>query len=419
MNTTNFYNSVFRKISKLNFSLDNCFPFFYFLFFIILINNSGAQQFTVSELPLNDVVARSQLGEIANISYSDNGKMVIQLDIKEEQEIYILEKDSKTITKIECQGNETEPCLNKTDGQYLVFTHTSADGNSNIFLANLSTGQFQQITNATDLESQPAIDENAAIISFTTTPDLKSQKKGIQNIAFYNVSTKEIKQITNKEINSYPSVSGNGSSIIYCSSNPETLKNTIYIYNINAGTSIKVVSNPSSEYLQPKLNHDASKALYVEQGTGGGKTFIIELAINIRKAIKQSELNFPCFGKNDSTITYFNTDEGFIHVKNENPFTNVKNDVGIYFKPFFELASEDFKETRTVRFEKLLKYGGIQSIDVAINNTLIMTCNDTLYLYKTGEERATQLSLDNEEIDDIKISEDGQKIVFASKRKGE
>ncbi|MBU0765115.1 MAG: hypothetical protein KJ607_09805, partial [Bacteroidetes bacterium] len=386
------------------------------LFFPVF--KTTAQQFDLSEYPLNEIVGLSLQGDIGKISYALNGTLAIQLNVKKEQEIYIIKRGAKTVQKVEMEGLESEPCLNRADGNFLAFTGTDAEGNSDIYLADLEKKSLSRITNTAEIETQPSLDNNAAIIAYSVAADQKSLKKGDINIAYRVISTKETKVITDKETNNLPSLCGDGSALIYCNTNPSTFKKTLFIYRIGDGSLTKVASSGGSEFYLPQLNDNATKALYIQEGASGSKALIHELELNMKKGIKQSELAFPCFGRNDSTIVYFGTDEGYIPAKSENPYTKEVKDIGLYLKEVYTMQEDDFSEIRSVRYDQVFKTGGDIGLDVSENGTVAIICNDTAYVFLPGEERGLQISADDEEVSKIRLNEDGKRAVFSSLRKG-
>ena len=217
-------------------------------------------------------------------------------------EIYLYEANNNTISQITKESIENRHSSNPSvsaNGQYIAFESQAdinggnPDGNKEIFLYEIGTGELAQITNEPRLEvgyvykghsTDPSINADGTRTVFVSEADINGgNPDGNKEIFLYDNETEKIIQITNEKTENgnvlrnseSPSINSDGTRIVFQSSanlNGGNLDSNfeIYFYNIDNNKILQVTNEPRLEEgyigkghsLHPSVNSDGTHIVF-------------------------------------------------------------------------------------------------------------------------------------------------------------
>ncbi len=143
----------------------------------------------------------------------------------------------------------------------------NGDGNPEIFIADISPSgiEFTQITDGADINDQPDISNDGKMIAFVS-----SDANGQRQIYLADIATLQVIQVTHSTggVNEQPSITTHGDMIAFVSNgnDPDGLRQ-VYLARINTAamtvSSITQLTTDSTDKVQPALSADGSRVAYV------------------------------------------------------------------------------------------------------------------------------------------------------------
>lgn len=126
--------------------------------------------------------------------------------------IYLVNLQGKVIKKITKRAMNTDPCFSP-DGKFITFI-SNLDGDDELFLFNLQTGEIKKLTNNTAKDFSPAFSPDGKEIAFVSNMD-DPYKWEIYKL---NIESHKIKRLTrNNYWDGFPKFSSDGKYIVFSS----------------------------------------------------------------------------------------------------------------------------------------------------------------------------------------------------------
>lgn len=236
-------------------------------------------------------------GDVAQISLSQSGKRMAFVSNRNltgdnangSFEIFLSDAAAGTITQIthtsppvgEGTGNR-EPSISG-NGQQIGFTSShdltgqNPDGNLEIFLFDIPSGAFRQITDTTGaVNGSPKVDANAERIAFVSNADLV-RKNADRNseIFLFDRPTAKFTQVTDSTdcVNNQPSINTGGTRIAFSSTCNLTGNNAdgnaeLFLFDVTTGALAQITktigSSPVGAFnLQPSISGNGQRIAFV------------------------------------------------------------------------------------------------------------------------------------------------------------
>ncbi len=205
-------------------------------------------------------------------------------------EIFLYDTNTTTFTQITdtTAGGNFQPKIS-SDGTHIVFVSEidlipdpdpdnppdlgNADGNFEIFLVEIGTNTFTQITN-TNLfpfmgffsNSDPSINSDGTLITFASSFDLTGgNMDGSDEVFLYDTTNMMLTQITDSplENNNLPEISSDGTRISFSSHDDITGGNSdnnreIFLYDIGTNTFTQVTASTGPDITLSSIDSDGS-----------------------------------------------------------------------------------------------------------------------------------------------------------------
>jgi Tol biopolymer transport system component len=185
-----------------------------------------------------DVTFRGAYQNDRRLIFRSNGDLVVGGNTDASAELYVYDRDAKTFTQL-TRGTGSTSFIGLCDhGRRAVVTSTSdltgtgtnADGSVEMFLVNLRTPAFEQVTsgNATSMSSF-VIDPAGRRIAFSTAGELGTvpgNADGSTEAYVYDIVTKELQQVTSSSDDSTIADFVAGTSLVVVSSDADFVPQT-------------------------------------------------------------------------------------------------------------------------------------------------------------------------------------------------
>ena len=194
----------------------------------------------------------------SGIDANSFGQVVFSSKSKEKDVIYLYDLNKKSVTKrfeFESLISSRSPRFS-ADGQKVVFSAVHHNGTSDIYILELASGDYEQITSDIYYDVDPvfSLDGEKIIFSSDRCPEGPS---GALNIYETSIATKNITQLTNGPYRDHsPDVTSNG---IYFSSDRE---GTFNLFLLNGGGKLTRQSTYVTGAFDPRLSPDGTKLTY-------------------------------------------------------------------------------------------------------------------------------------------------------------
>ncbi len=204
------------------------------------------------------------------------------------RQIFLVNAITGAITQLtDGSVNSDSPCISG-DGTVTVFrSDSNLTGNNpqnidQIFLVNNTTGVITQITNITDPNdgvASPSANASGTIIAFGSEADITgANPDGNMEIFLFNVTTGTFTQITDTIggfSNRTPSVNADGTRIAFRSEaninggNPLNISQ-IYLFDTTTGTFTQITFQSDGDSFQPSINADGTLIAFSSRGNING-----------------------------------------------------------------------------------------------------------------------------------------------------
>ena len=202
-------------------------------------------------------------------------------------EIFLYETATASLTQItNVTAGSSDSAALGADGSRIAFNSTAnltggnADGNSEIFLYDMASAAFTQITNSTTgFNAIPSISADSGRIAFLSTANLTGgNADGNQEIFLYDAATANLTQITNATVgfSQFPSMSGDGTRVAFSSTANLTGGNAdgsdeIFLYDTSMPTLTQITDSAAGNSSAPSINADGSRIAFQSMAnlTGG------------------------------------------------------------------------------------------------------------------------------------------------------
>ena len=202
-------------------------------------------------------------------------------------EIFLHDTATADLTQITnvTAGSSDGPSLG-VDGSRIAFNSTAnltggnADGNSEIFLYDMASAAFTQITNSnTGFNAVPSISADGGRIAFLSTANLTGgNADGNQEIFLYDAATANLTQITNATagFSQLPSISGDGTRVAFSSTSDLTGENAdgseeVFLYDTATATLRQITNSASGHSSSASISGDGTRVAFSSTAdlTGG------------------------------------------------------------------------------------------------------------------------------------------------------
>ncbi len=174
-------------------------------------------------------------------------------------------------------SESTRPAISG-NGKHIAFvsnadlTGNNTDRNFEVFLFDLRTGKFTQITDTTsNPNEQPSLNDRGTLVAFVSTADLSgSNSDHNQEIFLYETASGRIIQITDSiaGFNGDPDLSGDGQAIVFTSNRDLTGRNAdgnfeVFLSQVGAGNFTQITDTLTGFNVVPAADASATRISFV------------------------------------------------------------------------------------------------------------------------------------------------------------
>jgi uncharacterized repeat protein (TIGR01451 family) len=202
-------------------------------------------------------------------------------------EIFLYDRATAELTQITnvTAGGSDAASLSADGGRFAFYstanlTGSNADGNSEIFLYDMASAAFTQITNSTAGFNQlPSLSADGGRIAFLATANLTGgNADGNAEIFLYDAATANLTQITNAAagFSQFPSISGDGTRVAFSSTADLTAGNAdgseeIFVYDTATATLTQITDAAAGYSTAPSISADGGHIAFQSNAnpTGG------------------------------------------------------------------------------------------------------------------------------------------------------
>lgn len=206
------------------------------------------------------------------------------------------------------KGSSTSPSIS-SDGRFVAFesqteiTEENPGGTYQIFVYDSLSGNISQITNYKDEGSvAPAISGDGAYVAFVSGADIDGKNPdGLNLIYLYNLKSGELTQITTEGNSFEPSVSFDGSQVVF-SSNMDSPDgpSAIFLYDGLSGTTTEISDSSQGWSTNPRISGSGKFVVYESTpeitGPEAGKNSEIYIYDVVSGSTSQIELSNTVVG---------------------------------------------------------------------------------------------------------------------------
>jgi Tol biopolymer transport system component len=170
-------------------------------------------------------------------------------------------------------------------------TGGNADGNAEVFLYDLTTSTFTQITSTTGaVNAHPTINAAGTRIAFVSDADLTPGSPGNPDandeIFLYDTTTSTFTQLTDTTggVNEHPAIDAAGFRIAFVSDRDLTggnaeLNREIFLVDTFASTLSQITDTPSGVNEQPAIDRAGNRIAFVSDRDGNREIFLVDIAL--------------------------------------------------------------------------------------------------------------------------------------------
>jgi Tol biopolymer transport system component len=196
-------------------------------------------------------------------------------------EVFLYDIPTATLTQITADpvGGSLYPTIDAT-GNLIAFpsradlTGDNADGGSEVFLFEVSSGIFTQITSSSSSSWDPVISSSGNRIVFYSNADLTGgNSDGNFEIFLYDIATATFSQITstNGSYNSNPNINRDGTRVVFESDADLTGGNgdnnsELFLYNVSGASFTQVTVSTTEGNYDPVLDGDGTAVVFYSDG---------------------------------------------------------------------------------------------------------------------------------------------------------
>lgn len=157
--------------------------------------------------------------------------------------------------------SDTYPCVSK-DGKFVIFSSTR-DGDSDLYITNLSDNSTKQLTNLAGDESQPDISPDGTKLTFYAT--VGDVEKGLREIYMSDIDGSNIKRLTDHGVTTFhPKFTPDGTKVLYNKQvSAEEDRFEFYTVDITTGEK-KLILTDSKSITFGAFSPDGSKLVFVK-----------------------------------------------------------------------------------------------------------------------------------------------------------
>jgi VCBS repeat-containing protein len=243
-----------------------------------------------SFLQLTDTLPTSG-GGFHDISLSADGTRIVFTSINDltggnpdgNGEVFLYDTTTETFTQVTHTNgffvNNWQTSLSG-DGQHIAFssfadlTGGNPDGNRELFLYEVATGAFTQVTDTTLIYSDyPSLNHDGTRVAFHSTADLTGENPyPNQEIFLYDIASDTFTQVTHgapRQVSHSPLLSGDGTELAF------TSQGANFLYDIASETFTRVGDIIPVAVSSPSLSGDGSQFIYF---SGSSYAFLYDVA---------------------------------------------------------------------------------------------------------------------------------------------
>ncbi len=247
--------------------------------------------------------------------------------VAEAQQIACPQRGIEQITD-EPSGNSEKPSVSG-NGKFVAFESRADinggndDGNDEVYLANILTGDITQITSfVTNFSSEkPSVNGDGTRVAFQSRANINGNNPdNVLNVYLFDSTTGIITQITDvlttQQANE-PSINGDGTLITFRSNANFTGGNgdgstEIWVFNTTNSTFIQLTDNGVTNN-EPAISADGTKVVFQHSGDGNVELFIADVATGVVNQLTNTEP--PTFSvdpeiNGDGTLIVFRGNRG-------------------------------------------------------------------------------------------------------------
>jgi Tol biopolymer transport system component len=230
--------------------------------------------------------------------------------------IFLFDTSTRTFTQITNSTGggsfaATFPSIN-ANGTHITFssdrdlTRENPDGNSEIFLFDISTGTLRQLTNTTGVRifgEVPAINADGTRITFSSTGDLTGNNTDLgREIFLFDTPASRFTQITNTTKGNpiAPSINANGTRVTFdadsdLTGNNADLNREIFLFDTSTSRLTQITNSTGGDNLIPSINSDGTRIAFESTANlvggntdGNSEIFLLDTAAGTLRQVTNS-----------------------------------------------------------------------------------------------------------------------------------